>query len=440
VIEDRKRELKILAACCAIGLSGCATPLREANTDIPVYPVSDLALESAPPLQDHESLGLVEAIERALQWNLGDAALEAEKNWIAAGQTIRRAGRAPQIRLGFGENEGRSRSRYGLRIYPPTPWGRNAAADRADYLAGIAETRLAAEEHELAMKIRGDYLKLYQRKRRSDHLAKIVEIRSRRFDEIQELVAEGEGVATDQMRARLDLLGAVTDRDRVEQDRLRVCGEIAAILGFPGTLSDEQIDLSAIAESMNTTIRPLDELIDMAYEQRADIIALPWRRRVAEVDLEAAKRMRIPWLSHIQGSIEDESSSSGSTWGLQAAIDLPFGGETSALVAEECAEKEHYASQMEKVQRRVANEVRLARIAVESSRRNVDQILADQLPLLDAMEVELGDQQIGGTLQADLRADLRRRIIQADMNRINALESYEFALLRLLGVTGNAVP
>lgn len=429
-----------LFACFALGVSGCATSYRQPGTTPFAHPVPAPAFEPVLPLQPGERLGVEEAIERALLWNLGGDTLEAEKNRIAARQNRRRAGRAPQVRLGFGENEGRSRSRYGLRIYPPTPWGRNAAADRSDYLAQIAETRFLAEEHALAMKIRSAYLKLFQQRRMSDHLAKIVEIQSRQYDEVRELVAAGEGVASDQMRARLDLLDAVSDRDRVEQDRFRIRGELSAMLGFPGTLTEERFDLSAIAEAGRTPIQPLDSLVDLAYEQRADIIALAWRRRVAEVDLEAAKRMRIPWLSHLQGAVEEESSSSGNTWGVQAGIEIPIGGETGARVVEEIAEEEYYALEMEDARRRVANEVRMAFVAVESSKANVDRILADLQPSLRKIEQDLEDEQIGGKLQADLLADLHRRILLAGQIRIHALESHEVALLQLLNVTGNAVP
>ena len=421
-----------------IVLSAHATSLVAADHTL-YDPPRDRTHETAYVNQGGKPWSVEEAIERAIECNQGRNALAAESNWIDIKQKLASATRAPQIRLDFGENEGLTRMRYGLRIYPSTPWGKRKARKYTEYRTQFSEMGFRIEAHELAMTIRRYYAALYQQKRMSGHLEKVVELRSQQFQEIGDLVADGQGVVSDRMRARLNLLEATSKRNQIEQERRQLRNELATLLGLR-ELDENNLKLAASVHMLSTMVQPLDNLVRIAYARRSDLAALSWQRRMADLNLESAKKSRIPWPSHIQGSIEDEESSSGDTWTVQMAIDLPLGRGISTRIAMEQAERNYYTSQMEKLEHQIANEVRIALSAVETSKANLAQIKERDASVLRKMLDDLRDTQIGGTLQPNLRAELHHRILETRKNCITAAESYEAALLKMIDVVGNAVP
>ncbi len=147
---------------------------------------------------------------------------------------------------------------------------------------------------------------------------RLLVVRKSQHVNIQELAASGLAKPWDVMTVRWDQFRARDARTDLQQERARAARELANLMGWPGADPPKlSFEVPALVAG-DLGAMPAAELESAAYDRREDLAALRWRLEVAKFDLHAARLLRMPWFSHLQGAYgEEQDGGDEEAWSIQ---------------------------------------------------------------------------------------------------------------------------
>jgi cobalt-zinc-cadmium efflux system outer membrane protein len=384
-----------------------------------------------------EPLSVPAAIERALARSPEVRSAEAEVR--AARARLEEASLLlatnPELLLGAGpRDKGPTRSAdYEVAISQRVEVGGQRGARMASARAalGAAEARLAAAKARLAVEVRELLGKVSAARLRAE-----VATDAHRFSEQAAEAAEKRFKAGDV--ARIDVNGAHLERGRAartrqeaEQEHLGLVSELELALGAePGSLRDVSAPLDDLVPGPETSE---GDLVRRALAARQEVAAARLEVTAAEAEASLAGRMAIPSPTVGVSAAREE--------GAQVilgtlSLELPIFARNQGARGATAARLEQAREALSALERRVAQEVRLAAERVRAARRIVAAFDPEMAAAL-AEDLSLATRAYAAGQIDFLRYQLiRRDALDARRERIDALEALARATARLEGALG----
>lgn len=403
-----------------------------------------IAAPEAPP---EGPLTVGRAVELALA---RDARIVSLQRAVEAARAARGAAldiRDPEVRVTFGTVTQTETGFLGsvstdvdqmetsLRLFPPNP--AVVAAERRRGMAAIrkAEADLEAMKRLVAVEVKTACLELRYLEedlRLNDRLAAL---RGEAQEALRARLSGGAALADETMIAALKRVEALGDRARLEREAAVARGQLAALVGRPAA------GLAApAAESAEPLPAESPALADPEATARAvrwDVEALRLAAETVRLAYRSAVAERVPWVSHVQGSVSEEEGPEGDeAWAVQVALSLPLftwvNRADNALRAEWLAAEAQYLALGDAA----AQAARAAADAVRAAAAQQAQIEAAARPLLAEMERSLADARARTDIDPRHAARLEETALAARRALLDAARESERALLALEAALG----
>lgn len=379
-----------------------------------------------------EPLGLAGAVERALAQNPEVRAAEAEVRAARArldGASVLLAAN-PELSGAAGSRDGDAgrSAEYELELSQRVEVGGQRGARVAAARAGVraAEARLAATRGRIAAEVR----ELAGR-------AAAARLRVEVAEEARRLADDAAGAAEKRFRAgdvaRIEVNGARRERGRAlraavaaEQERLAVLSELALALGAEPAEAPDVV--FALGDERGAPSLELDGLVREALAARPDVSAarLDVEAALAESDLAARSAVPSPALGVSVGREEDQTVVLGTL-----SLELPLFARNQAERGVASSRVSQARIALAALERRAAQEVRLAAEGVRAARRILDAFDAATTAALAEDLALVTRAYEAGQLDFVRYQLLRREALEARRERIDALEALNAAEARL---------
>jgi len=431
--------------CVVSSLTGCATSRPEQGQPEPLpRPESPPRVAATAP---SSPLGVDEASARAIANSPYIHTYEADLRLARARVDAVGDLRDPELRFTYAESEqqapgaeAREQYRGTLRFYTENPWARGAARSGGGVMVQATAAGLLAMEQMTADQVRGYFLSIRHAREQHDHLARIVEARRIQLEQSQELVTGGVATASNLLKARLDYLRAMTGREESLGVEQRLRNEFAAVLGLDVGHALPLVLDAPIQRPDATRAWDFNTLMELAAARRHDLAAVALRAEVARWDVSAARRLRIPWFTHIQGTYAQEHPDpEEEAWAIQAAINLPLFAFRNHDVDVLRADAARFEALAEEAHESIRAEMRLAIGLVRQATEQWVRFEEHTAAIISDLRANV-ESDLGGTLSPDDRADLEKGVIEAERVQLNAVQQYEQALFRLSVAAGGDLP
>jgi outer membrane protein TolC len=396
-------------------------------------------------------LTLASAEERALQ---NDPALQPLRAGVDVARSEQRAARAirdPEARLSYGDNsragadgttgdESWDEYVYALRLFPPHPGVLGANRRAAQARVRFAEANVRAAEWQVVTEVRSLYQDIRYLEEASGLADRMVDARRVQHDVAKEKREQGVATSAEVTAAGLSHLEAVTARGEVERDLSQAKQRLAMMIGAPGQTDFALAEPSALP-GINVSFLDAETVTEAILKQRADVVAIAWQLVAVQSQARAARNEKIPWLSHVQVSYQEEQGfQEDEAWRVQAAVALPL---FSVLMpgADEvlAAEVKRWRSELMAARARVVQEIREALAGLMTASEHVRQYEREVGPLIEEMRVALAETGNAEDMGLDLRAQIEERIVAAEQALLDAHHARKQAWLRMEQVLGTDV-
>jgi cobalt-zinc-cadmium efflux system outer membrane protein len=403
-----------------------------------------VAVATAGAARAGEPLTLAVAVERALAQNTDVRAAEAEVRAAKArleGASVLLAAN-PEVSAGVGPRDTGDRRTIDYevalsqRIELGGQRGARAAAARA--AVGAAEARLAATRARIAAEVRDLLGRAVAASLRAEIAGEAQRLAEQAANAAEKRFKAGDVARIEVNSARLERARATRAELEVELERLAALAELALVLGSePGAPPDIAFGLGADGRP---TARSLDELVGEALASRRDVAAarLDVDAAVAESSLAARAVVPTPALGV---SIAREEKADVVLGTL--SFELPFFARNQAERGVASARVQQARITLAGLERRAAQEVRLAAERVRGARRVLDAFdPATTAALAEDLALVTGAYE-AGQLDFVRYQLLRREALDARRDRIDALEALNRAegqLERALGHEPDGLP
>ena len=350
--------------------------------------------------------------------------------------------RDPELRMHYGQNrqydaitdyKDTEDVEVALRAYVPNFLESRAGHVAADAQINIITSRIAYEEWQARVEVRvllasirynEEVLKL------ADQKVSIIDDQRKIMDELQQM---NESRAYQSVEINTKYLDAISKRDEVEADLNLVRQELSSLTG--------QTELPVMADIfsdawINKQMKCVngDIMHDHILDADDHLNSLMWRVEKASADVQRAQRRRMPWISHLQVSYqEDLGSSDDQDWRVQAAMNIPVFSlfahpEEDVLSAVVDQSQEEYQTARELLSQEIERTVQVVQGAYERWQR-YESLSA---PLLDDMQKEV-DKAKTRTAKLSLQSDM----IEINQSRQNHKYMCIKALLDLQSLVGD---
>jgi outer membrane protein TolC len=314
----RRKVLGCTAAAALAVVAGCATP----GTGISGLP------EVEPPVPRvvepvRGPLTLDQAIARALAHSERIASLEAVADAAAEACHVAGDWRDPELRLQYGEestdterrlvsppmtgpmsttsDEGDS-YRVGIRVFPPNPWARSARISVAQARLYAARAELRHARWQVVTGVRRLFAQVLHAEKDEQLLGEMVGLHKEMRQLTKQLLKKGQATLAEDIAVSRKYLRSLSDRNRAAQQYLSARQSLASLVGSPVATLDIVHDDKDLAR-MEFLAGQTEGLELTALRHRADLSAGLWRAAAAKAACREARTARIPWLSHVEGSL-----------------------------------------------------------------------------------------------------------------------------------------
>lgn len=300
---------------------------------------------------------------------------------------------------------------------------------------GAAEARLSAAKARVAVEVRELVGRVSAARLRAE-----IALDAHRFSEQAAEAAEkrfkaGDVARIDANSAHLERGRAARARQEAEQEHLGLVSELELALGAElGSLTDGSAPLDDLVPGPEASE---EELVQKALAARPDVAAARLEVTAAEAEASLAGRMAIPSPTLGVSAAREE--------GAQVilgtlSLELPFFARNQGARGATAARLEQAREALSALERRVAQEVRLAAERVRAARRMVAAFDPAMTAAL-AEDLALATRAYGAGQIDFLRYQLiRRDAIDARRERVDALEALARATARLEGALGQGLP
>lgn len=409
-------------------------------------------------------LGLRDAVQRGLEYNLGSVSVSQLVQQARSQRTIARAALLPnlsgdlalalqQINLaaqGFdfgGAIEGFTiprvvsfhnvdvRARLSQTLFDRTSLNNYRAARET-----VRATELSADDARdlVVLAVGGTYLQVQAARARVDAASTQVETADALLKQTQERRAVGLLAQVDVNRSEIQ---ALTQRQRLaalQSDLVKLKINLVRMIGLGAS---DRYELSEPVPFAPVPNLVLDDAIRQAGESRDDLKAADAQLRAAELALAAARAERLPTVGVTAdyGAIGQSPSTAEPTYGVVGRVRVPIwdggriGGHVSqaeATVAQRRAERDDLAGQIEADVRKAFLDLTAAQNQVELARRNAD--VTREVLDLTRQRFEAG---IGENLEV---VQAQEAVATAAFDYINSVFAHNVSKLNLARAMGQA--
>lgn len=187
-----------------------------------------------------------------------------------------------------------------IRFFPPNPFIISAklASLRANYAASVADLRQA--EWNVRSRVRWLWTRLRFLRQDIARLNEITDLRKRLAENLEVMAGNGQVPALDAIVAAQQYLKSVSERGRLVAEESLLRAELEERVGTRVELPAGYVE--AGKDFHYADIPPMD-YPKIVLEHRFDVAAAYWRAQSAEAVLRQAKLARIPWFTHVEGSL-----------------------------------------------------------------------------------------------------------------------------------------
>ncbi len=308
------------------------------------------------------------ALENSPAVRAAEAAVEAAR---ARGRVLT-AWRDPEVRGSYGRQRNvgndaggvrrtETLDEYGglLRVFPMSPWVRRSRRRSGDARVHVAESNAAAVRRGVRMEVRGQYDLLVYYDALRPVLEGMLGNAARRREAAYQRRSAGEGGALDLVDAQRRYL----ERRHDLQDLLRRSEIARRRLAQLTGVALEKVCVTGGGTAPREPpayMRDCRRLEEIAVSRRPEAAAASWELAAAEAELQAGRRERLPWPSHVQASYRDREGDGGESWTLQMAFPLPLASSSAAEVKLLERNVAVLRERLVAVRRRIRNEVQQA--------------------------------------------------------------------------------
>jgi outer membrane protein, heavy metal efflux system len=379
-----------------------------------------------------EPLTLASATERALAQSPDVRSAEAEVRGVQA----RVEGAAvllstnPELsaRIGPRDNAGVQTIDYEVALSQRVEIGgqRSARVAAARAAVGAAEARLAATRTRIAAEVREALGRAAAAARRAEMARDSLGFSEQAAEAAERRFRAGDVARIDVNSARVERGRAARAALDAEQERLVAEAEQATLLGLePGAPPP---DLPGLEELGRWTVEPVDGLLREALASRRDLAALRLDLAAAEEEASLADRSAIP--SPALGVSVAREEKSNLVLGT-LTFDLPFFARNQGERGASAARVQQARIAIAALERRVAQEVRLAAERARATTRLLDALDPGAAAAL-AEDLALATKAYeAGQIEFLRYQQVRRDAVDASRDRIDSLEALNRAAAQL---------
>jgi outer membrane protein TolC len=315
-----------------------------------------------------------------------------------------------------------------------TPWERFARKAAASARAEEVSAGAAAEEWEIASRVRSTHLEVLVAEQSLRLLDEETILHRQVLDMARRGRDAGERTALDVAAAELDLAGADRSRRLAAADVDRARMELNLLLGLR---PDHALQLSASGKPLEVTL--YEEIADedlkrRVLEGRFELRAKEAAYRKAEEELRLAVLRQYPRVS--LGPSYSHEPEEGNYLGIGASIEIPVFDRNQGEIAEKERSRERVRAEYAGLLHRLLGAAFDARARARRARIEVDSQERDVLPLV-ARARDLFDGAFRAREVNALEwAAAQERILRARTNHLHSLAEYRQAVIDLEAAAG----
>lgn len=328
-----------------------------------------------------------------------------------------------------------------LRVYPPRPWQIRALSYRGEANVQAALAALRAAEHLTTVEARRLYRELQYLDQDLSAVEQLARVRGERQEALKALSAQGQATMQDALGAGVDHLDALAIQRDVRRARRAAARSLAAMIG------DGDAQKLAVSPAgfgvMKADPAGLDaaKLEVFALENRADFASVQWQARRAWAEYRAAKGLRVPWFSFVQGGFSQESGAGDAeSWSAQVGVDIPLFPDPQDNSEVKWAGYKQMRALEDETREQVLSEVRGALDALRDAADQMKEYERDTKPMIDALQDTLKDLRAESGLGSLSALDIEERMADASRSWLAARNAFEQSLLALEAALGAPLP
>ena len=443
---------------------GATSSINTLNTSVQAQgPYNGSVSGAARPFSG--KLSLNDAIQRGLEYNLGQASLRYAVRQASGQSKVSRAALLPNLNGSLTENVQQTNLRaFGIRLNSPVPGVSIPSVvgpfNYFDLRARLTQTvvnltqwnnyrssKEVVESNEQSVRdardlvvyaVGGVYLQVIAAKARVKSQYAQLETADALFKQAQQQRGAGVLALTDLDRSHVQ---AMTEQQRlvtIENDLSKQKINLARLVGLPPNGQFDITDDVPFAEAP-----PLDmqAALNEAFSRRADLKAAEAQIRAAQHTRDAARAERLPSLalSADYGAIGTNPSQAHGTFSVVGTLSFPIwqGGRIEGDIEEADAELAQRRAEQEDLRGRIEADVRNAFLdleaagkQVEVARQNID--VARETLDLTRQRLEMGVSTNVDVVQA------QQSVATAELDYIDSVFAHNVAKLRLARALGAA--
>ena len=444
---------------------GTTNSINTINTTVQVQGPFTGSASSTARLPFNGRLSLREAIDRAIEFNLGAVGLTDAVRQSRGQSKIARSALLPNINASLSETvQQTDLQALGLRLNfpiagfsPPTIVGPFNYFDlratlsqtvfdstaRNNYLATKEITRaneLAVGDARdlIVLAVGGTYLQVIAARSRIDAAKAQLTTAEALYKQASEQRAAGVVAQTDLNRSQIQLLTQQQRLLSLENDYAKTKINLARLTGLPVNDRYEISDLIPFAEAPPLS---LDDALSKAYAQRADLKAAEAQVQAAERARAAARAERLPSFAvrADYGVIGTNPSQSHGTFSVTGSIRVPIwqGGRTQGQTEIAEAALSQRRAELEDVRGRIESDVRTAYFDLQAAASQVE--VARKNMAVTTQNLDLTRQRFDAGVSDNVEVvQSQEALSTANTDYINSVFAHNLAKLSLARAIGRA--
>jgi outer membrane protein TolC len=410
-------------------------------------------------------LTLKDAVQRALQYNLGAVDLGQAVRQSRGQRTVSRAALLPslvadvtgtreQVNLaalgvqfsspipGFTFptvvgpfNQFDFRARVSQSIVDLTAWNNYRSASEA-----VRATELSLQDVRdvIVLAVGGSYLQTAAARARVDSGRAQLQTAAALYDQNAQRRAVGVVAQVDVDRSQVQRLAQELRVISLQNDFAKQKINLARMIGLPPT---DQYDLAEAVPFSPAPALTLDDALRQASERRADMKAADAQVRAAERAARAARLERLPSLAvnADYGAIGNTPSDARRTFSVVGTLRVPVwqGGRTAGHIEQAEAALEQRRAELDDLGAQVESDVRKAYLDVDAAARQVD--VAGRNVAIAQETLNLARQRFDAGVSDNVEViQAQEALASADMDLINSVFAHNVAKLNLARSMGEA--
>ena len=447
-------------------IPGTTNSINTINPTVQVQGPFNGSTSSTARLPFSGRLSLREAVDRAIEFNLGAVGLTSAVRQSRGQSKIARSALLPNINASLSETVQQTNLQaLGVRLSlpipgfsPPTIVGPFNFFDlratlsqtvldftaRNNYLASKELTRaneLTADDARdlVVLAVGGTYLQVIAARSRIDAARAQLTTAEALYKQASEQRAAGVVAQTDLNRSQIQLLTQQQRLVSLENDYAKIKISLARLTGLPTNDQYEISDAIPFAEAPPLT---LDEALRQAYERRADLKAAEAQVEAAERARSAARAERLPSfvVRADYGVIGTNPSQSHGTFSVSGSVRVPIwqGGRTQGQTEVAEAALSQRRAELEDVKSRIESEVRNAFFDLQAAASQVE--VARRNIAVTTQNLDLTRQRFDAGVSDNVEVvQSQEALSTANTDYINSVFAHNLAKLSLARAIGRAV-